>query len=77
MTTYTAPQALSEEYRQTGQRSIRQADEEFEKGDFLQASEKAWTAASEYIKSLAAQRGLSSSVSQRIALVFTSNSWKT
>ena len=58
MTTYTAPQALSEEYRQTGQRYIRQADEEFEKGDFLQASEKAWTAASEYIKSLAAQRGL-------------------
>ena len=55
---YTTPEALSEEYKQTGQRYIRQADAEFDKGDFLKASEKAWGAASEYVKSLAALRGL-------------------
>ena len=57
-TVYTTPEAISEEYKRTGQRYIRQADAEFEKGDFLQASEKAWGAASEYVKSLAALRGL-------------------
>jgi hypothetical protein len=57
-TAYTTPEAVSEEYKRTGQRYIRQADSEFEKGDFLQASEKAWGAASEYVKALAAQRGL-------------------
>ena len=56
--TYTTPEAVSEEYRRTGRRYIRQADAEFEKGDFLQASEKAWGAACEYIKSLAAIWGL-------------------
>ena len=57
-TAYTTLEALSDEYKETGQRCIRQADAEFEKGDFLQASEKAWGVASEYIKSLAALRGL-------------------
>ncbi len=57
-TAYTTPEALSDEYKRTGQRYIRQADAEFEKGDFLQASEKAWGAASEYVKSLASLRGL-------------------
>ena len=33
---YTTPEAISEEYKQTGQRYIRQADAEFDKGDFLQ-----------------------------------------
>ena len=56
--TYTTPEALSEEYKQTGQRYIRQADAEFDKGDFLQASEKAWGAASEYVKALAVRRDL-------------------
>ncbi len=57
-TIYATPEALSEEYKQTGQRYIRQADAEFDKGDFLQASEKAWGAASEYVKSLASLRGM-------------------
>ena len=56
--TYTTPEALSEEYRQTGQRYIRQADAEFEKGDFLQASEKAWKATAQYVKALSVLRGL-------------------
>ena len=56
--TYTTPEALAEEYRQTGQRYIRQADAEFDKGDFLQASEKAWGAASQYLKALAVIRGM-------------------
>ena len=57
-TAYTTPEAISEEYKRTGQRYMRQADAEFEKGDFLQASEKAWGAASEHIKALAALRGM-------------------
>ena len=56
--TYTTPEALSEEYKQTGQRYIRQADAEFDKGDFLQASEKAWKAAAQYVKALSVLRGL-------------------
>ncbi len=56
--TYTTPEALSDEYKQTGRRYIRQADEEFEKGDFLQASEKAWGAVTQQVKALAVLRGL-------------------
>ena len=33
------------------------ADEEFEKGDMLQASEKAWGAVAHYVKSVAKARG--------------------
>ena len=36
---------------------MRQADEEFAKGDRLQASEKAWGAAAHAIKAVAQQRG--------------------
>ena len=57
-TAYTTPEAhVRRVYRQTGQRYIRQADAEFEKGNLAQASEKAWAAASEHIKALAALRG--------------------
>ena len=56
--TYITPEALSDEYKETGRRYMRQADAEFDKGDFLQASEKAWGAASEYVKALAVRRGL-------------------
>ena len=57
-TAYTTPEAISEEYKRTGQRYMRQADDEFEKGDFLQASEKAWKAAAQYVKALSVLRGL-------------------
>ena len=58
MTTYTTPELLAEEYRETSRRLIRQSDDEFEKGDLIQASEKAWSAASQYLKSMAALRGI-------------------
>jgi uncharacterized protein (UPF0332 family) len=57
-TVYTTPEAISEEYKRTGQRYIQQAEAEFEKGDFLQASEKAWGAATQQVKALAVLRGL-------------------
>ena len=58
MTTYTTPESLAAEYRETSLRLIRQADDEFEKGDLIQASEKAWGAASQSLKAAAALRGL-------------------
>lgn len=36
---------------------IQQADEELERGDYLQASEKAWGAATRALKNIAIQRG--------------------
>ena len=38
-------------------RFLDHADEEFEKGDMLQASEKAWGAVAHYVKSVAKARG--------------------
>ena len=57
-TAYTTPEAISEEYKRTGRRYIQQADAEFEKGDFLQASEKAWKAAAQHVKALSVLRSL-------------------
>ncbi len=48
--------ASPEEYTELSQRYIRQAEEEFQKGDFLQASEKAWGAVAVAAKSAAAHR---------------------
>ena len=44
-------------YSEISQRLIQQAEDEFEKGDLIQASEKAWGAVAHAIKSVAAQRG--------------------
>ncbi len=38
-------------------RFLEQAEEEFERGDLLQASEKAWGAVAHYVKSVAKARG--------------------
>ena len=38
-------------------RLLDHADEEFEKGDMIQASEKAWGAVAHYVKSVAKARG--------------------
>ena len=57
-TTDTTPESIPEEYKRTGQRYISQADTKFEKGDFLQASEKAWKAAAQYMKALSILRRL-------------------
>ena len=46
----------SEKYAAMSQRYIEQADEEFEKGDLGQASNKAWGAAALALKSIAERR---------------------
>ena len=48
---------LIDEHAEISRRLIRQADDEFQKGDTLQASEKAWGAAAHALKSIAEQRG--------------------
>ncbi len=47
----------SAKYAELSRHYIRQAEEEFQKGDLAQASEKAWGAAALATKSIAAQRG--------------------
>lgn len=47
----------SEKYAAMSQSYIEQADEEFEKGDLGQASNKAWGAAALALKSIAERRG--------------------
>ena len=43
----------------TSERFLRHAQEQYEKGDLPQASEKAWGAVAHYVKSVAKQRGWS------------------
>ena len=69
MTTLTSLDEVAEEYRETSRRLLRQADAEFEKGDLLQASEKAWGAVSQYLKAMATQRGLPHRVHRELRLV--------
>lgn len=47
----------ADEYAALSRRFVRQAQEEFDKGDRLQASEKAWGAAAHAVKAVAASRG--------------------
>ena len=49
--------ASGDKYTELSRRYIQQAGEEFQRGDLLQASEKAWGAAAEATKSIAEQRG--------------------
>ena len=53
------PESIADEYRQTSERFMRQAEAEYERGDLLQASEKAWGGAVQQLKALATLRGLS------------------
>ena len=55
--TYIPLDEHAEEYKQTGRWFMDQAEWEFERGDLLQASEKAWGAAAQFLKALATQRG--------------------
>ena len=48
---------LTDEHKEVSHRFIQQADEELERGDQLQASEKAWGAAVRAVKSIAERRG--------------------
>ena len=47
----------AEKYLQTSRVFLRQAEEELAAGDLRQASEKAWGAAAQVVKAIAAQRG--------------------
>ena len=51
------PQELSNRYLELSRKYMRQAQEELDQGDLPQASEKAWGAAAESLKSLAVLRG--------------------
>ena len=59
--------APSAKYAELSRHYIRQAEEEFQKGDLSQASEKAWGAVASAVKSVAAQRGWTH---QHYALLF-------
>ncbi|MDE2717785.1 MAG: PaREP1 family protein [Chloroflexota bacterium] len=49
-------QAEVANHTETSERFLRHAEDEFERGDLPQASEKAWGAVAHYIKSVAKQR---------------------
>ena len=52
------PEELADRYRQMSRKGIRQAQEELdERNDLAQASEKAWVATAEALKSVAVLRG--------------------
>ncbi len=55
--TYIPVEEVAEEYRQTGRWLMDRAEWEFDRGDLVQASEKAWGAAAQFLKVLATQRG--------------------
>ena len=49
--------ASAEKYMRMSRQFLAQAQEEFDKGDMLQASEKAWEAAAQAVKATAEQNG--------------------
>ena len=55
--TYVHVEAFAEEYRQTGRWMMDRAEWEFAQGDLIQASEKGWNAAAQFLKAIATQRG--------------------
>lgn len=57
---------IVEKYIRTSRRFLAQAQEEFDKGDMLQASEKAWGAAAQAVKATAEQRGWEHSTHARL-----------
>lgn len=48
--------ATAKRHREISETFLEHAEEEFNKGDMLQASEKAWGAVAHYVKSIARQR---------------------
>ena len=55
-TLYITPEEAANEYKTTARHLLQQAEDEFAKGDMLQASEKGWGAAA--VKAAAILRGL-------------------
>lgn len=56
----------AENYIRTSRRFLAQAQQEFDRGDMLQASEKAWGAAAQAVKATAEQRGWEHSTHARL-----------
>ena len=54
--TYVHVNDFAKEFKVTGDWLLEEAEAQFEKGDFLQASEKSWGAVSQYLKALATER---------------------
>ena len=54
--TYVNVNEFAKEFRVTGDWLLEEAEAEFEKGDFVQASEKSWGAAAKHLKALATER---------------------
>ena len=54
--TYVNVNKFAKEFRVTGDWLLEEAEAEFEKGDFVQASEKSWGAAAQHLKALATER---------------------
>ena len=54
--TYTHVNEFAKEFKTTGDWLLQEAETQFEKGDFLQASEKSWGAVAHYLKALATER---------------------
>ena len=57
-TLYITPEEAAEECKTTSRRLLQQSEEEFAKGDLLQASEKGWGAVAQAVKAAAILRGL-------------------
>lgn len=54
--TYVRVNDFANEFKTTGAWLLEEAEEQFEKGDFMQASEKSWGAVTQYLKALATER---------------------
>ena len=67
--TYVPVEEVAEEYRQAGRWFMDRAEWEFDRGDLVQASEKAWGAAAQFLKALATQRGWSHESHQHLGQV--------
>ena len=57
-TLYITPEEAANEYKTTARHLLQQAEDEFAKGDLLQASEKGWGAVAAAVKAAATLRGI-------------------
>ena len=67
--TYVDVKEFAREFRVTGDWLLTEAEAEFEKGDFVQASEKSWGAAAQHLKALATERDWGHDTHSHLAIV--------
>ena len=67
--TYVHVNEFAKEFKTTGDWLLEEAEIEFEKGDFVQASEKSWGAVSQYLKALATERDWGHDTHGHLAIV--------